>query len=94
MKDCGFTIRPKFVLVLIILVTLILLLPAFGLTFGDPSISSTDQYYIDHSQTETGANNVVTAIVFDYRGFDTLGEATVLFIAVLGVAMVFRRLHK
>ncbi len=94
MKDCGFTIRPKFVLVLIILVTLILLLPAVGLTFGDPSISSTDQYYIDHSQTETGANNVVAAIVFDYRGFDTLGEATVLSIAVLGVAMVFRRLHK
>ncbi|MEA5037257.1 hypothetical protein SDC9_32719 [bioreactor metagenome] len=94
MKDCSFTIRPRFVLVLVILVTLILLLPAVGLSFGDPSISSTDQYYIDNSQTETGANNVVTAIVFDYRGFDTLGEATVLFIAVLAVAMIFRRLHK
>ena len=54
----------------------------------------TDQYYIDNSQTETGANNVVTAVVFDFRGFDTLGEATVLFIAVLGVAMIFRRTHK
>jgi len=94
MKDCSFTIRPRFVLVLVILVTLILLLPAVGLSFGDPSISSTDQYYIDNSQTETGAHNVVTAIVFDYRGFDTLGEATVLFIAVLAVAMIFRRLHK
>ena len=94
MKEAGSVFQTRFVIVLIVLVTLILLLPAVGLTFGDPSISSTDQYYIDHSQTETGANNVVAAIVFDYRGFDTLGEATVLFIAVLGVAMVFRRLHK
>lgn len=94
MKDTGAIFQPKFAIVLIVLVTLILLLPAVGLTFGDPSISATDQYYIDHSQVETGANNVVSAIVFDYRGFDTLGEATVLFIAVLGVAMIFRRLHK
>ena len=36
------------------------------------------------------ANNVVTAIVFDYRGFDTLGEATVLFAAVTGVLATIR----
>jgi len=29
--------------------------------------------------------------VFDYRGFDTLGEATVLFTAVAGVVLVLRR---
>ena len=37
---------------------------------------------------------LVTAIVFDYRGFDTLGEATVLFAAVLAVGVIFRRLQK
>ncbi|HJJ30006.1 MAG TPA: hydrogen gas-evolving membrane-bound hydrogenase subunit E [Methanocorpusculum sp.] len=94
MKDSGFAMRPGFVMVLIVLVTLILLLPALGLTFGTPAASMTDQYYLDNSQTETGANNVVSAVVFDYRGFDTLGEATVLFIAVLGVAMIFRRVRK
>ena len=83
MARCS--VPPKLAIFLIIAVTLILLLPAFGLTFGHPLESSTDQYYIDH--------NVVTAIVFDFRGFDTLGEATVLFIAVLGVAMFFRRRH-
>ena len=36
------------------------------------------------------SNNVVTAIVFDYRGFDTLGEATVLFAAVTGVLTTIR----
>ena len=38
---------------------------------------------------ETGAVNLVTAVLFDYRGFDTLGEATVIFAAVAGVALVF-----
>ena len=36
----------------------------------------------------------VTAVVFDYRGFDTLGEATVLFAAATGVIVLFRRLKK
>ncbi|MDR3102097.1 MAG: hypothetical protein LBU24_02515 [Methanocalculaceae archaeon] len=81
------------VISLIIVVTLILMLPAFSLSFGHPAASATDQYYISHSQANTGSNNVVTAIVFDFRGFDTLGEATVLFVTVLGVAMLFRRIH-
>jgi len=50
-----------------------------------------DDFIIDNTQYETGANNTVTAVVFDYRGFDTLGEATILFTAVTGVVMLFRR---
>jgi multicomponent Na+:H+ antiporter subunit B len=34
--------------------------------------------------------NVVTAIVFDYRGFDTLGEEFILFAAVVGVVLLLR----
>jgi multisubunit Na+/H+ antiporter MnhB subunit len=33
-------------------------------------------------------------VVFDYRGFDTLGESAVLFTAVVGVALIFRRLEE
>ncbi len=62
--------------------------------FGEPSETDMDDYFIDNGQNETGANNVVTSIVFDYRGYDTLGEATVLFTAVAGVAVAFRRLKK
>ena len=58
--------------------------------FGYPP-SQMDDYIIENAQSETGANNVVTAVVFDYRGFDTLGEATILFTAVTGVIMLFRR---
>ena len=60
--------------------------------FGTPDESDMDDYIIENTQEETGANNGVTSVVFDYRGFDTLGEATVLFTAVAGVMMIFRRL--
>jgi len=62
--------------------------------FGVPDERAMDQYIIDETVAETGANNGVTAVVFDYRGFDTLGEATVLFTAVAGVILVFRRLKQ
>jgi multisubunit Na+/H+ antiporter MnhB subunit len=58
--------------------------------FGYPP-SQMDDYIIENAQSETGANNAVTSVVFDYRGFDTLGEATILFTAVTGVVMLFRR---
>src|ERR671932_404151 len=35
-------------------------------------------------------SNVVAAVVFDYRGFDTMGEELILFAAVMGVAMLLR----
>jgi multisubunit Na+/H+ antiporter MnhB subunit len=60
--------------------------------FGVLDESDMDDYVIGNTQDESGANNGVTAVVFDYRGFDTLGEATILFTAVAGVVMIFRRL--
>lgn len=57
--------------------------------FGEPP-ADMDDYIIDNAQSETGANNVVTSVVFDYRGYDTLGEATILFTAVTAVVMLFR----
>ncbi len=62
--------------------------------FGHPAQTQMDDYFIAKSQKEAATNNVVTAVVFDFRGFDTLGEATVLFVVVLGVGMVFRRLRE
>jgi len=46
---------------------------------------SLPQHYLTYGKNETGATNMVTAIVVDYRGFDTLGEVTVLFLASTGV---------
>ena len=44
--------------------------------------------YIDEGVEETGATNIVTSVVVSYRGFDTLGEVTVLFIAATGLGAV------
>ncbi len=61
--------------------------------FGYPP-AEMDDYIIENAQSETGTNSAVTAVVFDYRGYDTLGEATILFTAVTGVVMLFRRKKK
>jgi multicomponent Na+:H+ antiporter subunit B len=57
--------------------------------FGVPK-SKVGRHYIEHGVEETGAANVVTSVVVSYRGFDTLGEVTVLFIAATGLAAVLR----
>ncbi len=62
--------------------------------FGEPRLAEMDLYFNRYSQDEVAANNAVTAIVFDYRGYDTLGEATVLFAAVVGVALILRKVKK
>lgn len=84
---------------IIVMVTLIVLsatfiIAALSVPFGSPAISDMDDYFIVHGQEQTGANNIVTSIVFDYRGFDTLGEASVLFTAVIGVGVLFRMRKK
>ena len=47
-------------------------------------------HYLTQGLAETGAVNRVTSVVLDYRALDTLGEATVLFTAVIGVLAVLR----
>ena len=46
--------------------------------------------YIEEGAQKTGAANLVTGILWDFRGYDTLGEATILFTAALGVLSVLR----
>ncbi len=87
--------RRSIALAALLIVSGFFLLSAFEMrTFGAPEYDDMDQYMIDYAQKEASANNVVTSVVFDYRGFDTLGEATVLFTAAVAVAVVFRRLIK
>jgi multisubunit Na+/H+ antiporter MnhB subunit len=50
-----------------------------------PAYKNTAPRYHESSVDETGATNIVTSILFDYRAYDTLGEATVLFTAVLAI---------
>ncbi len=51
--------------------------------------------YIANGIMDTGSINLVTGVVFDYRGYDTLGEATILFTAVMGILAILRlKTHK
>lgn len=59
--------------------------------FGVPGQTEMDDHYLVHAQSDRSVNNVVTSIVFDYRGFDTLGEAAVLFTAVSSIVLLFRK---
>jgi len=49
------------------------------------------EYYLSNGVTGTGAVNLVAAIILDFRAYDTLGEATVLFTSVAGVVAVLRK---
>ena len=44
--------------------------------------------YIADTVKETGVPNIVTSVLADYRGYDTLGETTVLFTAGIGVLLL------
>jgi multisubunit Na+/H+ antiporter MnhB subunit len=62
-------------------------------TFGEPKMT-VSQHYLESGPEDTGATNIVTAVLLDFRGFDTLGEATVILTAVLGVLVVLRQRAK
>jgi multicomponent Na+:H+ antiporter subunit B len=46
--------------------------------------------YLSDAIKETGVPNIVTAVLADYRGFDTLGEVTVIFTAGIGVLVLLK----
>jgi multicomponent Na+:H+ antiporter subunit B len=58
------------------------------------SLSPLGRYYADVGPAELGAANLVTSVVVTYRGLDTLGEVTVLFISAAGVGLMLRRERK
>ena len=62
-------------------------LPAFG-EAGAAQNQHVAPYYILHSQEDTGSPNIVTAVLASYRGYDTLGETTVIFTAGIGVLIL------
>ena len=57
--------------------------------FGNP-LMSTSSHYLAEGASETGAANLVASVILDYRAYDTLGEITVLFAAILGAFTILR----
>jgi len=49
------------------------------------------QTYISQGLEKTGAAHLVASVILDYRAYDTLGEATVLFTSIIGATVILRR---
>jgi multisubunit Na+/H+ antiporter MnhB subunit len=63
----------------------------FGESVMDRVADAPSAFYLAEGLERTGAANIVSAVLLDFRGYDTLGEATVLFCAVLGAVTIARR---
>lgn len=65
-------------------------LPSYG-HMENPVNNEVSERYIENGLQETGAVNIVTGMILDYRAFDTLGESHVLFIATCTVLILLRK---
>lgn len=64
-------------------------LPAVG-AVDKPTNNEVPARYIESGLEETGAVNIVTGMILDYRAFDTFGESNVLFVATITVLILLR----
>ena len=86
----------KFIVITLLLIITYYILSAFvSIPFGTDFISGVKNFYLEKSPENLKVANVVTSIVVNFRGFDTLGEVTVLFLAstALGSILYRRRSH-
>jgi multisubunit Na+/H+ antiporter MnhB subunit len=61
--------------------------------FGNP-LMRVARMYLRDGLAGTGASNLVSSVILDFRAYDTLGEATILFTAVIGVLAVVRKMGR
>lgn len=66
-------------------------LPPFGTPVFVKLPEVAAQTYIAKGLQDTGAANIIAAVILDYRGYDTLGEATVLFTSIVGATVILRK---
>ncbi len=64
-------------------------LPPYGTEL--PQAAEVSRRYVEDGLEETGAVNIISGIILDYRAFDTLGESHVLFTALICVILLLRR---
>lgn len=89
-KETGST--PTVVIIYSVLTAATLIVATLDMpNFGDPSAPIHHHVapeYIEGTKTDIGMPNIVTAVLASYRGFDTLGEVTVIFTAGVTVLIL------
>ncbi|GAB7094735.1 DUF4040 domain-containing protein [Halolamina litorea] len=71
--------------------TTLFALPAVGDAGSAVASDDVTNYYLDNAYEETEVKNAVTAVLAAYRGFDTMGEAVVVYSAGVGLLVVLNR---
>ncbi len=61
--------------------------------FGEP-VMRVSSFYIDNALEKTGAANIVSSVLLDFRAYDTLGEITILFTSIVGAVAVLRKIGR
>lgn len=61
--------------------------------FGDPKLVMA-RPYLEESFRRTGAANAVMGVLLDFRAYDTLGEATVIFTSIIGAYVLLRHVGR
>lgn len=74
---------------IVLLVITVSYLPVTGAA-DKPDNNEVSARYIEKGLQETGAVNIVTGMILDYRAFDTFGESNVLFVATITVLILLR----
>ena len=74
-----------------VLSTTLFALPPVGAADSAVVTDDVTRYYLDNAYEETQVQNAVTAVLAAYRGFDTLGEATVVYAAGIGLLVVLKK---
>jgi len=69
-------------------------LPDFGTAIFAQASEAASRTYIRDGLQKTGAANIVAAVILDFRAYDTLGEATVLFTSIIGATVILRKKSK
>ncbi|NLI70957.1 MAG: hypothetical protein GX364_08855 [Firmicutes bacterium] len=62
-------------------------MPPYGQP-DNPTVNDVVERYVEKGVEESGGLNLITNIILDYRGYDTLLETTVLFTAVMAIILV------
>ncbi len=84
-------IRNSFI-ILIIIVFAWFLFSVFSEYKTQTELNKTALYYNSNEAKDIGAANIVTAIVVTYRGLDTLGEVTVLFLTTVIIGFILKKI--
>ena len=88
-KTYHITAAIMVVLLFLVLTSVMLGMPEIG-DKNNPDNNEVARRYIENGLEETGAVNIVSGMILDYRAFDTFGESCVLFVATICVTIMLR----